>query len=111
MFADYHVHTEFSSDSVYPMEQVLEDAIAMGMDEICFTEHVDYGVKKDWDSEGPVKYYGDKPYLNADYPAYAAKVDRLRPKYGEEINMKMGLEFGMQEHTIPQYQALSLIHI
>lgn len=46
MFADYHVHTEFSSDSVYPMEQVLEDAIAMGMDEICFTEHVDYGVKK-----------------------------------------------------------------
>ena len=28
MFADYHVHTEFSSDSVYPMEQVLEDAFA-----------------------------------------------------------------------------------
>ena len=22
MFADYHVHTEFSNDSVYPMEQV-----------------------------------------------------------------------------------------
>ncbi len=107
MFADYHVHTEFSSDSVYPMEQVLEDAIAMGMDEICFTEHVDYGVKKDWDSEGPVKYYGDKPYLNADYPAYAAKVYRLRPKYGAEINIKMGLEFGMQEHTIPQYEALA----
>ena len=32
MFADYHVHTEFSDDSVYPMGQVIADAIAMHMD-------------------------------------------------------------------------------
>ena len=25
MFADYHVHTEFSDDSVYPMEEVIQD--------------------------------------------------------------------------------------
>lgn len=30
MLADYHVHSEFSDDSVYPMEQVVKDAIAMG---------------------------------------------------------------------------------
>lgn len=41
MLADYHVHTEFSDDSVYPMEQVVKDAIAMGLSEICFTDHVD----------------------------------------------------------------------
>ncbi len=35
MFADYHVHTEFSDDSVYPMKTVIRDAIAMGMNEIC----------------------------------------------------------------------------
>ena len=46
MFADYHVHTEFSDDSVYPMEDVIRDALQMGMDEICITDHVDYGVKK-----------------------------------------------------------------
>ena len=39
MLADYHVHTEFSDDSVYPMEQVIKDAIAMKMNEICFTDH------------------------------------------------------------------------
>ena len=49
MFADYHVHTEFSDDSVYPMEDVIRDAVEMGMGEICITDHVDYGVKKDWD--------------------------------------------------------------
>lgn len=46
MFADYHVHTEFSDDSVYPMEDVIRDAVQMGMEEICITDHVDYGVKK-----------------------------------------------------------------
>ena len=42
MFADYHVHTEFSDDSVYPMEQVVRDAIAGGMDEICFQTIIEY---------------------------------------------------------------------
>ena len=45
MKADYHVHTEFSDDSEYQMEQVVRDSIVMGLDEICFTDHVDYGVK------------------------------------------------------------------
>ncbi len=27
MFADYHVHTKFSDDLVYPMEQVARDAL------------------------------------------------------------------------------------
>lgn len=37
MFADYHTHTEFSDDSEYQMEQAVQDAIAMGMDEILET--------------------------------------------------------------------------
>lgn len=51
MLADYHVHTAFSDDSVYPMEKVIRDAISMGLDEICITDHVDYGVKQDWSLE------------------------------------------------------------
>lgn len=45
MLADYHVHTEFSDDSVYPMEQVVKDGISLGLDELCFADHVDYGIK------------------------------------------------------------------
>ena len=105
MFADYHVHTEFSDDSVYPMEQVARDAIAMGMEEICFTDHVDYGIKKDWD-EGSIKYRGEEPYANVDYPAYVSKIKELRSLYDAQIRIKLGLEFGMQTHTIPRYEAL-----
>lgn len=30
MLADYHVHTAFSDDSDYAMEQVVEDAFPLG---------------------------------------------------------------------------------
>ncbi len=106
MLADYHVHTEFSDDSVYPMEQVIKDAIAMKMNEICFTDHVDYGIKEDWDCGHPIAYRGEEPLANVDYPRYFAKIEELRHIYGERIAIKAGLEFGMQMHTIPQYRDL-----
>ena len=107
MFADYHVHTEFSDDSVYPMEEVVKDAIAMGMDEICFTDHVDYGIKEDWGSGNPIRYRGNEPLANVDYPRYFAAIRRLRQRYGGEITIRQGLEFGIQTHTTSKYEDLT----
>lgn len=50
MLIDYHIHTYYSDDCKYPMEEVVKDAISIGAKEICFTDHVDYGVKTDWNS-------------------------------------------------------------
>ena len=58
MFADYHIHTEFSDDSVYPMEEVVKDAIKLGMDEICFTDHVDYGSRRTGTAAGKLNTAG-----------------------------------------------------
>ena len=55
MKADYHVHTEFSDDSSYDMEDVVKDAIDMDIKELCFTDHVDYGIKDDWDKPESMK--------------------------------------------------------
>ena len=41
MYADYHLHSSFSNDSQTPMEDMVRRAIALGLDEICFTENVD----------------------------------------------------------------------
>ena len=106
MLADYHVHTEFSDDSVYPMEQVIKDAIAMKMDEICFTDHVDYGIKEDWDCGHSIQYRGKNPFANVNYPLYAAEIRKLQSAYGDQIKIKMGLEFGIQMHTISKYETL-----
>lgn len=113
MLADYHVHTEFSDDSDYPMERVVLDAIDRGLDEVCFTDHVDYGVKRDWDDPAGVLYRGGGPgepeaipLANVDYPRYEKQFQELKQRYGERISLKFGLEFGLQTHTIPQYQKL-----
>ena len=106
MLVDYHTHTEFSDDSIYPMEKVIEHAISMNMDEICFTDHVDYGIKQDWDSEHTIEYRNGEPLANVDYPNYITKIKELQQKYQNQINIKMGLEFGIQMHTIPQYEML-----
>ena len=113
MFADYHVHTSYSDDSEYSMEEVVKDAVSLGLHEICFTDHVDYGIKRDWDDPHGMLYRrggpGEPermPLANVDYPRYAAEIEALRSKYRDRITIKMGMEFGMQTHTIPQYEKL-----
>lgn len=108
MTADYHIHTEFSDDSTAPMQDVVEAALAVGLDEICFTEHVDYGIKLDRDADHPHGSDGDNPGVlyNADYDAYFARVAQLRDIYRGRIALKQGLEFGVQTHTVPLYREL-----
>ena len=107
MKTDYHVHTAFSDDSNYDMEQVIQDAIKLNIDELCFTDHVDYGIKKDWD-EGEISYreHSNEPFANVDYPKYYETIMKLQSKYKNQITIKLGLEFGIQRHTIEKYESL-----
>ncbi len=113
MRADYHVHTEFSDDSEYPMESVIQDAIRKGLDEICFTDHVDYGIKNDYDDNDAIHYRkgipGEPekmPVLNVNYPEYYKTFLSMKEKYKSQITLKLGLEFGMQRHTMEKYEKL-----
>ncbi|MCL2560077.1 MAG: histidinol-phosphatase HisJ family protein [Turicibacter sp.] len=87
--ADYHMHTNHSSDSRYKMEQVVKDAIRLGLDEICFTDHTDY--------RGPAATTAPN------FKKYFAEIESMQRKYGRKIAIKKGLEFGMQTHTVPRY--------
>lgn len=68
--------------------------------------HVDYGVKQDWDCGEPILYRGEEPLANVDYPVYIARIKELQEIYREKIRIRIGIEFGMQVHTIPLYRAL-----
>lgn len=113
MLCDYHVHSEFSDDSEYEMEDIVKKAIELGLNEICFTDHVDYGIKRDWDDMRGIEYRSGgpgepemMPLVNVDYPKYFEKIIYLREKYGNQIKIKQGMEFGMQIHTIDKFQTL-----
>lgn len=102
MFCDYHTHTEFSSDSCYPMEDCIKDAISLGINEICFTDHVDYGIKDDWEDLRNNK--ATKKYFNVDYDKYFNDLKFFKEKYRDKITIKNGLEFGIQTHNIQKYE-------
>lgn len=106
MYIDYHVHTHYSDDSVYLMEDCIKDAIDMGIQEIAITDHVDYGVKVDWDEGKEIVYRNGEPIANVDYPKWEKELKYLQQKYKDEISIKMGMEFGMQMHTIDKFQKL-----
>ena len=105
MFCDYHVHSSFSDDSVYEMEDVIRDAIGLGVDELCFTEHVDYGIKVDH-GEMPIVKRDGSTMLNVDHDSYFKTLENFKEKYKDKISLKKGLEFGVQMHTLDKYQKL-----
>lgn len=110
MFADYHVHTEFSDDSVFPLNDVCALAIERGIDEICITDHVDYGVRPDWDEyrrdPSCAKMFEGKPSINVDYERYFPAIAGARERFAPELTVKTGMEFGVQSHTIDRFRAL-----
>jgi len=89
MLADYHIHTNFSDDSNYPMEDCIKKAISLGFDEICFTEHIDYGC--------PTSFC-------CDCNAYWNSFKNYKEKYKNKISLKFGIEFGVQAHHKDYFQ-------
>lgn len=87
MLSDYHMHTSFSSDSTFKMEDEIKIAIQRGLNEICFTEHIDHMNHND-----------------ANLEDYRKEYERCKQKYSNAIVLKWGIEFGIQKHTIHQFQ-------
>jgi histidinol-phosphatase (PHP family) len=78
--ADYHVHTSFSIDCNVPMVDQCRAAIAAGVSEIAFTEHVDHD---ECDAESRELY---------DYAAYGEEIERCREHYGDQLTILRAAE-------------------
>ncbi len=94
MTGDIHVHSSYSTDSDAPMEEVVISAIELGLDYLCFTDHIDY----------------DFPYddvsFEFDIPDYLKSIQELKDRYGNKIRILAGVELGMQLHLGPRYRQL-----
>ena len=52
--ADLHLHSSFSGDSQASMKSMIEKAISLGLEHVCFTEHMDI----DYTRESPLSFMG-----------------------------------------------------
>jgi len=131
MFFDYHTHSIYSDDGYEQIEDIINKAIELGLEEICLTDHVDYGIKQDIEGLSPEEiktykamgyeavpdpknkeeFYGWLTYrlgkiLNVNYEPYFKELNVLKEKYKDKIAIKKGLEFGIQTITLDKYNKL-----
>lgn len=89
MISDYHLHTEFSGDSETPPEDMIEQAIKLGMRTICFTDHCDFDIP-------------NTEFL-LDEASYFEKMQKMQEQYREQIDIRIGVELGLQPHLAQKH--------
>ncbi|WP_080875409.1 histidinol-phosphatase HisJ family protein [Oceanobacillus timonensis] len=87
---DFHMHSNFSADCDAEMEDMIREAIRKGLKEIAFTEHLD------------VDYPDEEWDFSFDPKAYQKKLEGLREKYQNDIQIRKGIEVGVQPHVLGQ---------
>lgn len=93
--ADFHVHSDYSSDGKVSMEDMINRAIKLGLNTICFTDHMDIDYPKIYTY--PFQFDIEDYYIN---------LQILKDKYKSQIEILMGLELGMQAHIIDRMESL-----
>lgn len=83
---DYHLHTNFSQDGKAEMEDVVLQAINLGLSEIALTDHYDF-------------IYPNTPFpYQINYDNYYKYFSRIKNKYSGKINIIFGIELGISPH-------------
>ncbi len=77
---DYHIHSRFSVDSEAEMRASCQAAMDRGIDEIAFTDHLDFGP---CDREEP---FPTQTYL--------AAIQKCRDLHGARLDIRAGIEIG-----------------
>lgn len=92
IIADFHLHSSHSGDSTAAMETQILSALDKGIEIMCFTDHYD-----------PDFPYDNLPDLSPgtfelDYAPYRQEFLMLRDKYRGRIDLRFGIEIGLQAH-------------
>lgn len=96
--SDFHMHTAFSTDSETPVRAMIEGAIAKGLKTICITDHRD--------EDYPFyEEMGEHAFL-FDVDAYFCELNALREEYADRIDVRIGIELGLQPHLGKSYREL-----
>lgn len=98
MKSDFHMHTRFSADAQTPVKDMIEGAIGRGLDTICFTDHND----KDY----PVHEETGTTVFTFDADEYFRVMEKMQQEYQGKIDIRIGIEIGLQPHLAQYYKDL-----
>ena len=92
---DYHLHTLFCNHAVGGMERYIQNAVDLGLREICFLDHLTI---RDTESRLSMTV--------KEIPYYFYAVQILKQKYSDKISIKAGLEIDFNPKHAKLYQEI-----
>ncbi len=85
---DLHVHTSYSFDSNTTMEQYARRAVELGLDAVCFTDHIDINNHRNTFSGFP-------------FDERRRELERVQKQFAGQIKLLLGFEMG-EPHLHPR---------
>ena len=95
---DFHMHTEFSTDSDASVRSMLDASVDRGIQTVCITDHLDLDYPPD-------EELGSEPFL-FDLKEYFAVLTQIREEYRGRLDVRIGVELGLQPHLGRTYEEL-----
>lgn len=92
---DFHIHSNFSTDAPQSStpESIIQKSIKLGLNTICFTDHHDED------------YPSDEREFTFDTDEYFETLENLQKKYCNQIDIRIGVEIGLQPFLREHYRA------
>ena len=93
--ADYHTHSRVSPDAFSSMTEMAEAAIRQGLQEICFTDHVE-----------PIWFGSTAPRKTYDWAPLTEEFRAAQAAVGDRIRLRLGVELGDAVWDLDRSQAI-----
>lgn len=99
---DAHMHTDFSTDCESSVRSMLNAAVEKGLRAVCITDHMDLDFPP---QEGEGQPH-DAPPFQFDVEEYFRVLTPLKEEYRDRLDVRIGIEIGLQPHLGAQYKKL-----
>lgn len=83
---DMHMHSHFSGDSEANPMEIAQKACDLGLQGICFTDHMD------------IDYKETPGLFDLDIPAYKKEITLLKEHFADKLDIGWGIELGLQPY-------------
>ncbi len=91
IFPDYHLHSEFSSDSEAKLSDIIDSARKQGLTSVCLTDHHDI--------DFPVEVSEERLDFQLNLPTYKLTLKKLREELAPDFDLRIGVELGVMPST------------
>lgn len=93
------MHTCFSADSEATVTSMLDAAVEKGLEGVCITDHMDLDFPETPDFPANAFQF--------DLDEYFGQLNRLKEQYKGKLDLRIGVEIGLQKHLGEAYHRLT----